>query len=85
MSKVLKVESRLPGDKLLRFEPKLVSNISKFLEDPVKFRPNSEWEPRYLFNPVAYGELNLIPGKSEGIPASALPKAAPAPAKKRER
>lgn len=85
MSKVLTVESRLPGDKLLRFEPKLVSNISKFLEDPVKFRPNSEWEPRYLYHPVAYGELTLIPSKSDDAPAPAQPRVAPEPAKKRER
>jgi pimeloyl-ACP methyl ester carboxylesterase len=86
LSRVMKIDSRLPGDKLLRFEPKLVSNIAKFLEDPVKFRPNSEWEPRYLFNPVAYGDLKLIPGRHEE-PDAAQPKAAPAPApaKKRER
>jgi pimeloyl-ACP methyl ester carboxylesterase len=84
LSKVMKIDSRLPGDKLLRFEPKLVANIAKFLEDPVKFRPNSEWEPRYLFNPVAYGELQLIPGRHDE-PDAAQPKAAPAAAKKRER
>jgi len=82
MSKVLKIDSRLPGDKLLRFEPKLASTIAKFLDDPIKFRPNSEWEPRYLLNPVAYGELELIQ-KPQDDPA--LPKAKNAPAKKRER
>lgn len=84
MSKVLKLDSRLPGDKLLRFEPKLVPTISKFLDEPVKFRPNSEWEPRFLYNPVAYGELQLIE-KPKNDPDQPEAKAKAAPAKKRER
>ena len=82
MSKLVKIDSRLPGDKLLRFEPKIVATITKFLDDPVKFRPNSEWEPRYLVNPVAYGELQLVQKPAD---EPALPKAKNAPAKKRER
>lgn len=62
-SKVARFDSRLQGDRLLRFEPKAVEAMTKFLEDPVKFRANSEWEPRYLLAPVAYSDIQTIATK----------------------
>jgi hypothetical protein len=68
-SKVARFESRLQADRLLRFEPKAVEAITKFLEDPVKFRANSDWEPRYLLTPVAYSDVENIPSKKAEEPA----------------
>jgi pimeloyl-ACP methyl ester carboxylesterase len=64
-SKVAVFETRLQADRLLRFEPKVIDTIVKFLEDPVKFRTNSEWEPRYLLTPVAATGIETISSKAE--------------------
>jgi pimeloyl-ACP methyl ester carboxylesterase len=84
-SKVERFESRLQGDRLLRFEPKAVEAIAKFLEDPVKFRSNSDWEPRYLLTPVAYSDIETISSKKAAEPAKkeAAEKEAAEPAKKK--
>jgi pimeloyl-ACP methyl ester carboxylesterase len=67
LSKVILFKTRVRGDRLLRFEPKVVGAISKFLEEPVKFRSNSEWEPRYLLTPTAYSDIELVRGtKTDG-------------------
>jgi hypothetical protein len=68
-SQAVRLETRLQADRLLRFEPKIAEMITEFLEDPVKFRPNAEWEPRYLLNPVAAADVTLVP--HEAPPAAA--------------
>ncbi len=72
-SKGILFESRLQGERLLRFEPKAVDLVTKFLNDPVKFRTNATWEPRYLLDPIAYEDIEIVPGKP--APAEAAKKA----------
>jgi predicted esterase len=79
-SKVEVFETRLQADALLRFEPKAIDAIVKFLEDPVKFRTNAEWEPRYLLTPVAFSNVETISTKAD----AAAKKAADEPAGKDE-
>lgn len=62
-SKVTTFETKLQGDVLLRYEPKAVEALAKFLEEPVKFRANSDWEPRYLLSPIAYTDVETISSK----------------------
>lgn len=56
--------SSLHGYKLLRLEPKVTSDISKFLEGTVKLKA-LEWEPRYNLTPVQYGEIQLVRPKAQ--------------------
>ncbi|MHC5544278.1 hypothetical protein ACYOEI_39120, partial [Singulisphaera rosea] len=56
--------SSLHGYKLLRLEPKVTSDISKFLEGTVKLKA-LEWEPRYNMTPVQYGEIQLVRPKAQ--------------------
>jgi alpha-beta hydrolase superfamily lysophospholipase len=63
-SRVVPFETALAGDQLLRFEPKAVETLTKFLDDTVKFRRNVDWEPRYLLQPVAAVDVKLIPGNT---------------------
>jgi alpha-beta hydrolase superfamily lysophospholipase len=84
LSKISLLKTRLQGSRLLRFEPKAATTITKFLEEPVKFRNNAEWEPRYLLTPIAYSHIELVAKNLEGDDAAANPprtkaKAAPAP------
>lgn len=85
LSKVAYFDSALHGTKLLTFFPKVPDTIEKFLNDPVKFR-TSDWEPRYLLDPVKYADINLIADNGylapaiPGAAAGALPKAAGAAA-----
>lgn len=77
LSKVTLLKTRLHGDRLVRFEPKAAGAITKFLEEPVKFRNNAEWEPRYLLTPIAYSNIELVAknlGADEPAPRSARPK-----------
>ena len=88
LSKVAFFDTRLKGYRLLQFEPKVVDVITKFLEERVKFRSNSDWEPRYLLNPVAYRNVVLVPDAepddNDNAPdAPARKAAAPAPAQKK--
>jgi pimeloyl-ACP methyl ester carboxylesterase len=78
-SQAVQLESRLQADRLLRFDPKIAEMITDFLEDPVKFRTNSEWEPRYLLNPVAAADVTLVPHEAPGAGAGNAAAAAPAP------
>ncbi len=75
LSKVAFFETRLQGNRLLGFEPKVVETLTKFLEEPVKFRKNSEWEPRYLLHPIAYSDVQLTPIKEPSKDQPAEPKA----------
>lgn len=72
-------DTRLQAERLLRFEPKAVEQIDKFLEDPVKFRSASEWEPRYLLEPIVFTDIELIQA-----PAQDAVKKAAEPAKKKD-
>ena len=53
LGKVAYLETRLQGDVLIRLEPKVAETLLKFLEEPVKFRGNATWVPRYLMTPDA--------------------------------
>lgn len=63
-SRVSPFDTALAGDQLLRFEPKAVEAMTKFLDENVKFRKNVDWEPRYLLQPVAITEVKLTPGNT---------------------
>ena len=68
--------SSLHGYKLLRLEPGIGSEISRFLEDTIKARGES-WEPRYNLTPVAYSEARTIANpnaKKPGDEPAAAPK-----------
>ena len=56
--------------------------MAAFLEDPVKFKV-SDWEPRYLLNPVGYEKQEVV-SKTTGQPAAKqeTPKTETAPAPK---
>ncbi|GAC1475373.1 MAG: hypothetical protein NVSMB9_27770 [Isosphaeraceae bacterium] len=51
--------SSLHGYKLLRLEPKVTANITRFLETTVKSKP-FEWEPRYNLTPVTYNDIQIV-------------------------
>jgi hypothetical protein len=59
-SRVSYYDTSLHGVKLLTFFPKVAADVASFLDDPVKFR-KTEWEPRYLLEPVAYEVKRLEP------------------------
>ena len=71
-------DTALHASKLLSFFPEVPEAIEKFLDDPVKFR-NIAWEPRYLLDPVAYGQIQLI-ADSGTLPPPGAPAPAPAAA-----
>lgn len=52
-------QTTLHGTKLLNFFPKVAKTVESFLDDPVKFR-SSTWEPRYLLDPVQYGNITVV-------------------------
>ncbi len=52
-------QTTLHGAKLLNFFPKVAKSVESFLDDPVKFR-SSSWEPRYLLDPIQYGNISLV-------------------------
>lgn len=54
------LDTRLQGDVLIRLEPKVAAAISKFLEEPVKFRANATWQPRYLLDPVVISDAVAV-------------------------
>jgi pimeloyl-ACP methyl ester carboxylesterase len=76
-SRIEPFDTALGGDQLLRFEPKSVEALTKFLDDTVKFRKNVDWEPRYLLQPVAASEVKLIPGNTPPDAAKDAAKDAP--------
>ncbi len=80
LSKVEELDTNLHGARLLRFEPKLLEKINRFLEQTVEFQ-KTEWEPRYNLTPVSYG---LIESVSRSAAATAATKAAAAEPKKDE-
>jgi alpha-beta hydrolase superfamily lysophospholipase len=51
--------SSLHGYKLLRLEPRVVTAITRFLENTIKLRP-AEWEPRYNLIPVTVSDIVTV-------------------------
>lgn len=81
-SSVKPLESRLQGSRLLEFDAEAVKTLIAFLEERVKFRRNAEWEPRYLLQPIAYGEIQFFEStKSDAKKVEAKPEAKKAEAK----
>lgn len=86
LSRVAYQDTSLHGNKLLCFFPKITTQIAQFLDDPVKSRV-IDWEPRYLLNPVEYGNVTLVAdsgfvgeaGAQAPGAAAAKAKAAPQP------
>jgi pimeloyl-ACP methyl ester carboxylesterase len=60
LSKVVHLKTPLRGTRLVRYGPKAAETLTKYLEEPVKFRSNAEWEPRYLLTPIAYDEVQVV-------------------------
>ena len=60
LSRAAFYDTTLHSGKMLTFFPKLTTIIERFLDDPVKNR-KVEWEPRFLFDPVLYDEIQLVP------------------------
>lgn len=80
LSKVEELDTNLHGARLLRFEPKLLEKINRFLEQTVEFQ-KTDWEPRYNLTPVTYGLVETV---SRSAAAIAATKAAAAEPKKDE-
>lgn len=66
-------DTSLHAGKLLTFFPKIATSIERFLDDPVKNR-KIDWEPRFLLEPAAYGDIQLV--ADSGFAAAPLPGAA---------
>ena len=82
LSKVVLLDTPLAGQRLLAFQAGVPTTIAKFFEDPIKFR-TVEWEPRYLLNPVGFGDVRLITKDQKEQPVEPeAPKAKPAASKK---
>jgi pimeloyl-ACP methyl ester carboxylesterase len=73
-------ETRTQGDVLLRLEPKAAEGLSLFLEEPVKFRTNAPWQPRYLLTPIAMTDVKVVDPAKAALKGPNPPAAAPAPA-----
>lgn len=63
-SKVTTFDTNLHGFRLVQLYPKVATAIVKFLEDPVRFKV-SEWEPRYLLEPVPYEDEGAVSKEQE--------------------
>jgi alpha-beta hydrolase superfamily lysophospholipase len=59
LNKIELFPSSLHGYKLLRLEPKVVTAITRFLENTIKLRP-VEWEPRYNLIPVTVSDVVTV-------------------------
>lgn len=75
LSTVKFFETRLQGNRLLDFEPEAITTILKFLDEPVKFRRNADWEPRYLLQPIAYGDIQFVAHEAKAEEKAAAPDA----------
>ena len=76
--------SSLHGYKLLKLEPGVTSDLSKFFDGTVKYK-SSDWEPRYNLNPVAYIDIEIV-RHTDKAPAPEPKKEAEAPkAKEKEK
>jgi dienelactone hydrolase len=69
-------DSQFHGYKLLKLDPQVTSDLTKFFEGTIKYKAG-EWEPRYNLNPVAYSDIEVVrhAKSQEGEPAK---EAAPA-------
>ncbi len=68
-NKVETFPSALHGYQMLRLEPNLTASVLRFLETTVKAKAD-EWDGRYLFNPVTYTEIRVIPNPIRPDPAT---------------
>ena len=82
LSKVAFFETRLQGNRLLGFEPKVVETLTKFLEEPVKFRKNSEWEPRIPAPPDRLQRRSTHPHQGAGEGPARRPAESQGPARR---
>ncbi len=85
-------DSPFHGYKLLKLEPQVTTDLTRFFEGTIKYK-TGEWEPRYNLNPVAYSDIEVVrhnrnqeaepaPAKKEAEPkANANPAAKKAEAK----
>jgi hypothetical protein len=69
LSKVEELDTNLHGARLLRFEPKLLEKINRFLEQTVEFQ-KTDWEPRYNLTPVTYGLVESVSRSAAAIAAA---------------
>jgi alpha-beta hydrolase superfamily lysophospholipase len=74
-SRVVYHDTTLHAARLLGFYPKVAGGVVDFLDDLVGSRA-VEWEPRYLLEPVEYGEVTLVADSGFEAPPAA-PAAAP--------
>jgi pimeloyl-ACP methyl ester carboxylesterase len=70
LSKVVFFDTPLSGHRLINLFPGVAATITKFLDDPIKFK-TAEWEPRYLLTPVNYTILERLPKDDAGAGAAA--------------
>ncbi|GIW85911.1 MAG: hypothetical protein KatS3mg108_0235 [Isosphaeraceae bacterium] len=78
-SRVVYHDTTLHAARLLGFYPKVPASILRFLNDTVASQP-ADWEPRYLLNPVPYGDTSLVADSGFEQPPAAAPAAPPNPA-----
>ena len=69
LSKVEELDTNLHGARLLRFEPKLLEKVNRFLEQTVEFK-KTDWEPRYNLTPVTYGLVESVSISAAAIAAT---------------
>lgn len=86
-SRVQLLDSSLHGYKLLRLEPGVSAEITKFFDRTIKIRsPDKpvEWEPRYNLTPVQFFDIQLV-RSTKGLGAPAAKAKEEAPAKDKEK
>lgn len=70
LGKVAFHDSALHGTRLIQFVPRIPGEVERFLSEALA-HPALDWEPRYLLDPIPYGDVQLVADSgSEAAPGA---------------